>query len=67
VADRRIRNERLNGLPWFGELKSIPKLKLLWCDYVPERDADLLRDVKSLERINDRPAAELLKGSNEKP
>ena len=45
-------------------LKSVPGLKLLWCDYVPERDADLLRDVKSLERINDRPAAELLKGSN---
>ena len=67
MADRRIRNERLNGLPWFGVLKLIQNLKLLWCDYVPERDADLLRDVKSLERINDRPTGELLKGSNEKP
>jgi len=47
-------------------LKNIPKLKLLWCDYVPERDAALLRDAKSMERINDRPAPELLNGPGEK-
>jgi hypothetical protein len=42
-------------------LRETPGLKLLWCDFVAGRDADVLRAVKSLERINDKPVAEFWK------
>ena len=41
-------------------LKGMP-LKDLNCDFKPERDAELLRSIKTLEKINDKPAAEVLK------
>lgn len=41
-----------------SSLKETPGLKLLWCDFVAGRDAAVLRAVKSLERINDKPVAE---------
>ncbi len=40
-------------------LKEMP-LKRLWCDN-PDRDAKLLRSIKALEFINDKPAKEVLK------
>jgi hypothetical protein len=36
-------------------------LKELRCDFKPERDADILRSIKTLEKINDKPAAEFWK------
>jgi len=33
----------------------------LKCDFKPERDADILRCVKTLEKINDKPAAQFWK------
>jgi hypothetical protein len=38
-------------------LKGMP-LKELRCDFNPERDAAILRSLKTLEKINDKPAAE---------
>jgi hypothetical protein len=49
------------GVEDLSPLEESPGLKWLWCDFVPERDAAALRKVKSLERINNRPAAEVLK------
>ena len=37
-------------------LKGMP-LKQLWLDYQPERDAEVLRSLKGLKQINDKPAA----------
>jgi hypothetical protein len=36
-------------------------LKHLWCDFQPERDSAILRGIKSLERINDKSAKDVLK------
>jgi len=36
-------------------------LKELWCDFQPERDAEILRSIKTLETINGKPAAEFWK------
>ncbi len=41
-------------------LRDIP-VKTLWCDFKPERDAEILRSIKTLETINGKPAAEVLK------
>ncbi len=41
-------------------LKGMP-LKELSCDFRPERDAKILRDIKTLETINGKPAAEFWK------
>ncbi len=41
-------------------LKGIP-LKQLWCDFNPERDAELLRSIKTLVTLNGKPANEVLK------
>ncbi|WP_425619101.1 protein kinase [Anatilimnocola sp. NA78] len=51
------------GLP-LAELKSLTDLPLveIYCDFEFERDAPLLRTIKSLERINDEPAGDVLKG-----
>jgi Leucine-rich repeat (LRR) protein len=38
-------------------LKGMP-LKELTCDFRPDRDAEILRSVKTLETINGKPAAE---------
>jgi tRNA A-37 threonylcarbamoyl transferase component Bud32 len=46
----------LNGIP----------LKHLWCDFKAERDAHLLRSIKTLETINNRPATEFWKEIDEK-
>jgi len=49
----------------FSVLKSIQNLKLLWCDYVPERDAAIIRSLKSLERINDKASADFFMSLND--
>ena len=36
-------------------------LKEIWCDFKPERDAEILRSIKTLEKINGKPAAEFWK------
>ena len=36
-------------------------LKDLRCDFKPERDAEILRSIKTLETINDKPAEEFWK------
>lgn len=41
-------------------LKGMP-LKELSCDFKPERDAEILRSIKTLETINDKPAKEFWK------
>src|SRR5262249_52954054 len=41
-------------------LKDVP-LKELDCDFKPERDADVLGPIKTLERINRKPVAEFWK------
>ncbi len=38
-------------------IKDLP-LKELDCDFRPERDADILRSIQTLEKINGKPAAE---------
>jgi eukaryotic-like serine/threonine-protein kinase len=49
-----IRSTRVTDL---SLLKGMP-LKELGCDFQPERDAEILRSLTTLERINDKPAAE---------
>ena len=46
-------------------LKGMP-LKVLWCDFKPERDAEILRSIETLEKINDKPAADFWKEVNAK-
>ena len=41
-------------------LNNVP-LKVLSCDFVPERDAATLRSIKTLEKINGLPLAEFWK------
>ena len=41
-------------------------LKSLSCDFKPERDAEILRSVKSLESINGKPAADFWKAVDAK-
>src|SRR5262249_29760031 len=38
-------------------LTRLKQLRVLTCDFRPERDADILRSVETLVRINDKPAA----------
>jgi len=49
----------------FSLLKRMP-LKELRCDFKPERDAEILRAIKTLEKINDKPAAEFWRGVEKK-
>ena len=42
-------------------LKETPGLTLLWCDFVPKRDAEVLRAVKSLDQINSKSVSEFWK------
>jgi WD40 repeat protein len=46
-------------------LKGLP-LKALSCDYKPERDAEILRAIPTLETINGKPAKEVLKAAGDK-
>jgi eukaryotic-like serine/threonine-protein kinase len=55
----RCENARVSDLT---PLRGMP-LKALWCDFKPERDAALLRSIRTLERINGKPAAEFLEGA----
>ena len=41
-------------------LKDMP-LKEIGCDFKPERDAELLRSLKTLETINGKPVAQFWK------
>ena len=41
-------------------LKDLP-VKYLNCDFKPERDTELLRSIKTLETINNKPVAEFWK------
>jgi hypothetical protein len=41
-------------------LKGMP-LTHISCDFIPERDAEIMRSIKTLEMINGKPAAEVLK------
>ena len=43
-----------------SSLKGMP-LRELKCDFKPERDADILRSIKTLETINGKAAKEVLK------
>jgi hypothetical protein len=43
-----------------GSLKGIP-IEQLQCDFKPERDTETLRSIKTLEKINGKPAAEFWK------
>jgi hypothetical protein len=36
-------------------------LQKLRCDFHPDRDVEILRSIKTLETINDKPAKEVLK------
>ena len=46
------------------DLSPIKKLPLKWlhCDFRPERDADIVRSIKSLVTINDKPVDDFWKG-----
>ena len=62
-----LKDMKLTGLdcrgtpvPDLSPLKGMP-LTELKCDFKPERDADILRCVKTLEKINDKPAAQFWK------
>jgi Leucine-rich repeat (LRR) protein len=46
-------------------LQALP-LKVLELDFVPERDTEILRSIKTLERINNKPAAEFWKTAEPK-
>jgi hypothetical protein len=48
------------GVSDLAVLKRMP-LENLWCDYSPLRDSDVLRSLKSLKTLNDKPAHESLK------
>ena len=50
----------LGKLADLSPLKGMP-LKRLSCDFKPERDTELLRSIKTLEMINDKPAEEFWK------
>ena len=46
-------------------IKNLP-LKWLHCDFRPERDTDIVRSIKSLMTINDKPVEEFWKGLDDK-
>jgi hypothetical protein len=47
-------------VPNLSFLKRMP-LKELWCDFQPERDAEVLRSLGTLETINRKPARDFWK------
>jgi serine/threonine protein kinase len=56
------RNTKVSDL---SPLQGMP-LKALWCDFQPERDAKVVGSIKTLEKINDKPAKEFWKEVDEK-
>ena len=62
LTDLRYHNTRVSDL---SPLKGMP-LKIVDCDFRPERDAEILRSIKTLVQINDKPVAQFWKevGSN---
>jgi len=55
------------GVTDLAPLRGMP-LKALECNFRPERDAAILRSIKTLEQINGEPAAKLLpKAGNTAP
>ena len=44
----------------FSPLREMP-LKILWFTFNPKRDSEILRSTKTLETINDQPAADFLR------
>jgi len=41
-------------------------MERMWLDDKPERDGTILRGIKTLETINDKPATEFLKENDKK-
>ena len=54
--------ERPKRVGDLSALRGMP-LKRLHCDFDPKRDAEVLRSIPTLETVNDRPAAEVLRGA----
>jgi hypothetical protein len=73
VADLApLKDMPLTSLSCFGTrvsdlapLKDLP-LKTLRCDFKPERDAEILRSIETLETINLKPAREFWKAVDDK-
>ena len=62
-----LKDMKLEGLACYGTpvsdfspIKDMP-LKTIVCDFKPERDTEILRSIKTLEHINDKPVAEFWK------
>jgi hypothetical protein len=49
------------GVTDLTPLKELKSLRELRCDFMAERDAEVLRSIRTLEMINGEPAAEVLK------
>ena len=60
LTELSISGTRVNNL---SVLKGMP-LKKLWCSMKPKRYAKILSSINTLERINDKPAAEVLEKMN---
>ena len=62
LKDMKLTNLDCDGtqVSDLSPLKGMP-LKDLACDFKPERDAEILRSIKTLETINGKPAAEFWK------
>jgi Leucine-rich repeat (LRR) protein len=62
LAGMKLTNLNCDGthVTDLSPLRGMP-LKILSCDFKPERDTEILRSIKTLERINDKPAAEFWK------
>ena len=52
-----------------GDLSALKgtSLKTLHCDFDPQRDAEVLSSIPTLETINGRPAPEVLKNTGAAP
>jgi hypothetical protein len=58
-------NCRYTKVSDLSPLQGMP-LKALWCDFKPERDSEVVRSIKTLEKINDKPPNQLWKEVEEK-
>jgi serine/threonine protein kinase len=58
-------NCRYTKVTDLSPLQGMP-LKALWCDFKPERDAEVVHSLETLEKINDKPAKEFWKEVDEK-
>jgi serine/threonine protein kinase len=57
ITQLRITGTRVTDL---SPVKQLP-LQKIWLDFQPERDSEILRAIQTLQTINDRPKAEVLK------